>query len=322
MKLRNKGFSLVELIIVIGIIAVLMTVMLTTFGGATESAKSAKCMSNLRNLTVAVQNCAMASGSTTGKGFYPAAGSHEYVDVDSDRKVVYNQRKGWISAAANTHDRKGSTRQATGISMVNFDADVETVRYALTNGVLWTYVDHNYKTYRCPVHEAKCRSANSSLKQGPGWSYVMNCQFGRDNSGSSDWRAQSFGGMVTRKKTDVNAWRNGVGFDAPDRMLLFCEMPAIESNTDRAAARMPNTVLHSGGKVGDPVLDFADGETIGFNHKNGKRWAGHVAFADGHVATITLPNSGDVESLTTWLCQGDEISYNGNSYTRVSSVLE
>ena len=112
-----------------------------------------------------------------------------------------------------------------------------------------------------------------------------------------------------------------------DRVLLFAELPFAE--IDKKLGSIQNSVKLEGNTAEfDCTLQYADGrwsspESIGFNHLNGKRYAAHVAYADGHVSKLTLPPNAsvnDIKELTTWLCQGDDVSFNGVKYERAAKA--
>jgi prepilin-type N-terminal cleavage/methylation domain-containing protein/prepilin-type processing-associated H-X9-DG protein len=76
---KNQGFTLVELLVVIGIIAVLISVLLPSLSKAREQAKQTACQSQLRQLGLGLMIYAQANG-----GFLPAWSGWQTVDGDGE----------------------------------------------------------------------------------------------------------------------------------------------------------------------------------------------------------------------------------------------
>jgi prepilin-type N-terminal cleavage/methylation domain-containing protein/prepilin-type processing-associated H-X9-DG protein len=286
-KTSCKAFTLIEMLIVIGILAILTGVMVRMFGTSTESARAAQCMTNMRNLAVAVQNYCMADS----EGHYPAAGSFDYLDT-STGGPRYHERKGWISWKSEYINNPSSATRLRGTS-ITFDQgsrgqDNSDNKYAITNGAIWSIV-RDFKSYVCPDHLKACQNADSHKTYL--WSYVMNRRFGYYREASSSWQGMAMG-----------------GFDSPDRVLLFAELPALDY-------KQQTKVTEGSGEIGDPTLNYSN-ETIGFNHKVGSRYVGHVAFADGHVAKLFYPEGGglSLRDITQKLCEGKELIFEGGQY--------
>ena len=94
----KRAFTLVELLVVIGIIGILSGVLIASFGGSSESARAALCLANMKNLA----NACQTYGMNTGR--YPNAGSVELLEMDDSQgrnrvKAKYTERQGWISWA-------------------------------------------------------------------------------------------------------------------------------------------------------------------------------------------------------------------------------
>src|SRR3954469_12559054 len=111
---QRRGFTLVELLVVIGIIALLVSILLPALNKAREDAKRVRCLSNQRQLVMAWQMYA-----SENKGKLVGSNTPPYTAAGPDGR-------GWWAwaAAGNSLD-------------------------CLSNGRLWPYTK-NYEVYKCP----------------------------------------------------------------------------------------------------------------------------------------------------------------------------
>lgn len=281
----KRGFSLVELMVVIGILAVLMSVAVPQIGKARESARAAQCMSNMRSLAQACYNAAMEVNA------YPHAGSAEYADAEKVKgKTVYCEHKGWLSWQSGDYYAQNPTEHRSNEN-TGWNDEEEKVLFAITNGAIWRAIGGNRSCYTCPEVVRKIKG------RAPGWTYAMNGFFKYD---------YSFGNETTDTKDSAISLNE---LERSDKILMFAE---LEMNGDGSGTSYE----------ADGVLEYDDGtsqhqEQIGFHHKLGKKDCAHVVFADCHVERLVAPGKGDLKELTEWLCKGYDIALEEGAYTRI-----
>jgi prepilin-type N-terminal cleavage/methylation domain-containing protein len=165
---RKSAFTLVELLVVIGIIAILIAILLPALSKARKQSATAKCISNLRQLMMATMMYV-----NDNQGFLPYTGLD-----DGPGKPTYGQYyANWLY---NPYPPPAGSPPGTGTVSSGFTSD------DVKSGALYDYLN-NPQVYRCPL------DANPPFFSNDGsntplfnalTSYVMNsslCNFEWDN---------------------------------------------------------------------------------------------------------------------------------------------
>lgn len=314
----KQGFTLIEMLIVIGIIAILMGVLLASFSGSVEKARMVKCATNIHNLGAATINYAL--------GYHDLMPCAQHIPVLSSdvntHKSGFKMASAWISNLDQGVSYPISS--PTPAPTCSFAADREEDRlHALTNGAIWHAVGGNRTTYVCPAFAEACKLKNVLH---PAFSYQLNAYFGYMTK-SGYFKA----GTPFTHLTLVNR---------PERTLMYAEIPGYANARGSSSGQGAGSAGGNGvaplppenltGGNGTPECDgclrsrsYGGDESIGFNHRRGKEIVGHVVFCDGHVEAVAAPKNGQYLELTDWLCSGADITMDSSgNYKSVYDQIE
>jgi prepilin-type N-terminal cleavage/methylation domain-containing protein/prepilin-type processing-associated H-X9-DG protein len=152
-----RAFTLVELLVVIGIISVLIAVLLPALGKARESARQVQCLSNMRQISVAI-----ISFATDHNGVMPGSGGSQIQYYDPSNRS--------IRAAANDDEKKESAdwlawqRKVDFVGTSNPNAADQNITFSGTTKYLGAkWVDHNPTNSASPAAYADANKINTTL---------------------------------------------------------------------------------------------------------------------------------------------------------------
>jgi prepilin-type N-terminal cleavage/methylation domain-containing protein/prepilin-type processing-associated H-X9-DG protein len=137
----KDGFTLVELLVVISIIALLMAVLMPALAKAREQGKRVNCMSNLKQLTLGWLTYTEANNDKIVNG--APQGSGTCLDCPAGPGNT-------TAAVAPTNPSDEHYRELPWIGNAYGAIDDCYKKCAITTGALWRYVK-NDKIYRCPT---------------------------------------------------------------------------------------------------------------------------------------------------------------------------
>ena len=271
----RSAFSLVELLVVIGLIGVLVALLIPALSAARTRGESLQCLANLRTIGMAAHLHA-----NVHRGYIPVAGLHWGAELEPPggesirdpevRRYTYYSDEG----VQRPVPFSAAIAVSLGVpvrldSRENLEADLQT--------------EPVRKHFRCPSQTVEMQGLTQSIGRWRApyeWSsYVMN----DDLTGTARDKPELPQGKLSkvRRPSVVMLAMDGKPRYPPGEELNWLFIPAL-GNKD-------GTVLDYRKASLDPSNDFLGREALDYLRHN---WKANVLFLDGHVETVPMTDAG------------------------------
>jgi prepilin-type N-terminal cleavage/methylation domain-containing protein/prepilin-type processing-associated H-X9-DG protein len=251
---RPRGFTLVELLVVIGIIAVLIGILLPALNRAREQANTTQCLSNLRQIGAAITNYASDTGGWLVPGRYDAS---------------------------NYPANPGAAELENWATILVNGKYLPMPPQAVSNNIAWQDTSFGTSVFRCP-NGMNNRGDISGMTSPKTPVDPMGSVFTRLLSASSGTRVDIWYGIngwtTTPTSSEANAFAR----------WPFTDIPAQGSGLQQKLHRFTDFTNNA-----ELVLVFdgyywaqQDAENVNCRHSNWSQC--NLLLADGHAQTISL----------------------------------